>query len=272
MRILPNLLILLALIYSCAPKTENKDSFGEEIEDDGGEFVEYNNPPAEGFNLEGSDMLAMLLADKCMLAMGGREAWDNTRYIGWNFLGRRSHLWDKSTGDVRIEDLSNEITILMNIKSKEGSAFKGGALVTDSVDHLLQKGYEWWVNDSYWLVMPFKLKDSGVTLRYFGEGTTEDGKAADIIQLTFEGVGVTPQNIYEVWLDTDSKLVTQWAYYPDSAATEPRFVTPWNVYQQYGEILLSGNRGDYNLKEIAVYNEVPASIFSDYEVSLSSLR
>ena len=29
-----------------------------------------------------------------------------------------------------------------------------------------------WINDLYWLVMPFKLKDSGVTLKCLGEDTT----------------------------------------------------------------------------------------------------
>ncbi len=271
---LPTFLLLGSLLFSCATSStsDNTDSFGEEIEDDGGEFIAYNNDPAEGFNLEGSDMLAMLLADKCMLAMGGREAWDNTRFISWNFFGRRNHLWDKATGDVRIEDTSNEITILMNIQSMEGSVYRGGMEMTDSVDHFLRKGYGWWVNDSYWLVMPFKLKDSGVTLRYLGEGETESGKPADVVQLTFEDIGLTPENIYEVWIDTDSKLVSQWAYYPDSSASEPRFVTPWDNYQEYGEILLSGNRGDYSLGNIAVFTEVPGEIFKNHNMLIASLK
>ena len=43
--------------------------------------------------------------------------------------------------------------------------------------------------------MPFKLKNSGVTLKYLGDTTaTKDGKPADVLQLTFEGMGVTPDN------------------------------------------------------------------------------
>jgi len=34
--------------------------------------------------------------------------------------------------------------------------------------------------------MPFKLKDSGVTLKYLGEENTQDEKAADVIQMTFK--------------------------------------------------------------------------------------
>ncbi len=274
MQKLPTLTVFIAIVfYSCSTTTtKSEDSFGEPIESDGGEFVEYNNPPAEGFNLEGSDLLATLLADKCMLAMGGRQAWDNTRYLSWNFFGRRNHLWDKESGDVRIEDTSNKITILMNIHTMEGAVYKEDAPVTDSLDHFLQKGYGWWVNDSYWLVMPYKLKDSGVTLTYLGEDTTVSGSPADVIQLTFENVGLTPQNVYKVWIDTDSKLVNQWAYFPNDETTEPNFITPWSDYQTYGGILLAGNRGDYNLEGINVYQTVPENIFKDHNVTIESLQ
>lgn len=233
----------------------------------GGEFVEYNNPPAEGFNQEGSDLLATLLADKTMQAMGGRKAWDNTRYIKWNFFGRRTHVWDKWTGNVRIEVPEDELTILMNINSKEGKAMKAGEAITDSSDFYLQRGYEMWVNDAYWLVMPFKLKDSGVTLKYLREDTTQSGEPADVVSLAFEDVGVTPENVYEVWIDTDSKLVTQWAYYPDSSSLEPRFITPWSDYKSYGEIMLSGNRGKNQLSDIEVLQEVPEGTFTQFQLN-----
>jgi len=259
------------LVFSCSTsnssESESADSLAVESE-----FIEYNNPPADGFNVEGSDVLAMLLADKSMQAMGGRKAWDDTRYISWNFFGRRDHLWDKSTGDVRIEVPSSDLTILMNIKDKEGKVFKGGEELTDSTDYFLQKGYEWWVNDAYWLVMPYKLKDSGVTLKYLREDTTMDGTLADVVQLSFSDVGVTPENLYEVWIEADSKLVTQWAYYPDSNSQEPRFVTPWADYNEYGEILLSGNRGDYNLSKIKVLDSIPQSVLVQPSPDISSIR
>ncbi|MEM6813183.1 MAG: hypothetical protein AAF600_02200 [Bacteroidota bacterium] len=267
-----SLLLLIAIfIFACDIKPISENAFSETPTDES-EFVAYDNPPAEDFDLEGSDMLAVLLADKCMLAMGGREAWDNTRYISWNFFGRRDHLWDKHTGEVRIEDPVDNITVLMNINNKTGKVFKNGVQIADSTEHFLEKGYGWWVNDSYWLVMPFKLKDSGVTLKYLGEDSTHAGSPADLLKLTFDEVGLTPQNMYEVWLDTDSKLVTQWAYYPDNSTTEPRFVMPWADYKKHGEIFLSGNRGDYSLNNIKVLTEVPSDIFNNYEIPISSIR
>ena len=254
-------IFLIVALASCST-TKSESTTETEAE---GDFVEYNNPPADGFDQEGSDLLATLLADKSMQAMGGREAWDKTRYIGWNFFGSRDHLWDKWTGNVRIDVPAQELTILMNINTKEGKVQKNGEVLTDSADFYLQRGYGMWVNDSYWLVMPYKLKDSGVTLKYLREDTTQLGASADVLSLSFKDVGVTPQNIYEVWIDTDSKLVTQWAYFPDSSTLEPRFITPWADYKKYGEILLSSNRGQYELTNIKVFDEVEESTFTSFE-------
>ncbi len=255
-------LVLLMLIISCSTGSSTSESTDDP--EDGGEYVEYNNPPAEGFNQEGSDLLATILADKSMQAMGGRAAWDNTRYLSWNFFGSRIHTWDKWTGDVRIEVPNRDLTILMNINTKEGKVMKEGVQVSDSLDYYLERGYGLWVNDSYWLVMPYKLKDSGVTLKYLREDTTLTGTSADVISLSFEDVGVTPQNVYEVWVDVDSKLVTQWAFFPDSSALEPQFITPWADYNKYGEIMLAGNRGKYELTDIQVMTEVPEGTFTDF--------
>jgi hypothetical protein len=230
--------------------------------------VAADNPPAAGFDAAGSDAKAIAIADRAMEAMGGRKAWDETRYLGWRFFvpqPGRTHLWDKWTGNLRYQ---NGTTLtLMNIDTKQGAAWKDGQWVGDPVElkKLLREGYEAWVNDSYWLFMPYKLKDSGVTLKYKGEGTTDDGKPADVLQLTFKDVGVTPQNKYDVWVDRASGLVTQWAYYAVNTDAEPKFKTPWANWTQHGKIKLSGDRGKMQLTDIAVYDQVPESAFKSPE-------
>lgn len=258
--------LLLAFLASCT-QSPNQETPNEEIEE-GGEYVEYNNPPAEGFNQEGSDLLATLLADKVMNAMGGRKAWDETRYLSWNFFGSRIHVWDKQEGNVRIEQPSRDLIILMNINSQEGKVMMAGEEMTnpDSLSKYLDIGNKMWINDAYWLVMPYKLKDSGVTLTYVGEDTTELGAKSDVIRLSFDNVGVTPENVYDVWVDVDSKLVTQWSYYKSLDDAEPRFITPWEDYQQYGSILLSGGRGgERRLSDIQVLEEVPEGTFDSFD-------
>lgn len=219
---------------------------------------QLQNPPAEGFNLAASDAKAITIADEVMAAMGGRKAWDETRFLVWNFFGSRKHYWDKHTGDIRIESKKDKYTLLMNIHSMDGKLKKDGAMVThpDSLKKYLQLGKEAWINDAYWLVMPYKLKDSGVTLKYKGEGQTEKGEASDILELTFNGVGVTPDNKYDVYVDKSTRLVNQWAFYPKYDSDKARFKTAWDKYKKYGNIMLSSGRSKYELTEV----DAPATL------------
>ncbi len=226
------------------------------------------NPAAEGFDLAGSDPRAIALADEVMEQMGGREAWDQTRYIRWSFFGRRHHVWDKYTGNIRIEGVEREseipYLILMNVHTMEGRAWESGKEVADPVRlaDLLDRGEAVWINDSYWLVMPYKLKDTGVTLEYLGEASMEDGRPAEVLQLTFKGVGRTPENKYQVYVADETGLVEQWAYYQNFSDEKPGFKAPWHNWQQYGRILLSDNRGERGHTNLAVYDELPASVFT----------
>ncbi len=224
-----------------------------------------SNPPAPGFNLAGSDAKAVALADEVMTALGGRKAWDETRYIRWNFFGRRSLLWDKTKGRVRIEMPDEKTTILLNIADQTGQVERMGVALTepDSLKKYLEQGRRIWINDSYWLVMPYKMKDSGVTLKYLGEGKTEAGDPSDMLELTFTNVGVTPQNKYHIHVRKSDHLMTQWSFFGNYSDEKPRFTNPWANYQRCGAILLSGDRGgDRKLTDVAVFKKVPESAFT----------
>jgi len=228
--------------------------------------IQEENTAADGFNLEASDQSAIDIADKVMEAMGGRKAWDDTRYISWQFFNSRQLWWDKWTGDVRVESLKSDLKILVNIHDLTGKVFKDSATLSkvDSLDYYLNRGKSMWINDAYWLVMPYKLKDSGVTLKYLKEDTTEVGALSDVLQLSFESVGDTPENHYEVWVDKQSNLVTQWAFYRNDTVTTPNFTTPWEDYNRHGNILLSGGRGRGKLTEINVADSMSVDLFIEF--------
>lgn len=242
--------LLIGLLSSCQAPPESEE-----------------NPPSPGFDIEGSDHHAILLADEIMGAMGGRKAWDDTRYLQWNFFGRRQLTWDKNTGNVRIEIPADSTIFLLNVNTLQGKVKRRGEEVTnpDTLKTLLQRGKSIWINDSYWLTMPFKLKDSGVTLKYAGVDTLSGGQPADVLQLTFKNVGDTPQNKYLVYMDKQSKLVTQWSFFRDAGQEEPDFTNPWLDYRQYGKILLSGDRGERKLTDIAVSESLPEETFTKFE-------
>ncbi|GAB4409194.1 MAG: hypothetical protein OHK0039_12780 [Bacteroidia bacterium] len=74
--------------------------------------------------------------------MGGRTAWDRTRFIRWNFFGRRTLTWDKTLGRVRIEDPGQEMLYLLDIHTLEGQVYAQGVPVSDpdTLVMLLKRG------------------------------------------------------------------------------------------------------------------------------------
>lgn len=224
--------------------------------------AQSDNPAAEGFNASASDAKAIEIADEVMESMGGRAAWDNTRFVRWTFFGRRTLLWDKWTGRVRIDFVEEGHVHLVNIHTGDGKVWKNGEYISqaDTLQQELALAKSIWINDSYWLCMPFKLKDSGVTLKYMGDEGAADS-LQHILQLTFEEVGDTPENKYWVYVDANNKLVSSWAFFTQYSDESPRFTTPWADYERKGEVLLSGNRGRGQLTDIDVFTAIPDEVF-----------
>lgn len=234
--------------------------------------IEYNNPPADGFDVENSNVIAVLIADQVMNAMGGRAKWDSTNVFFWNFFGKRTLLWDKENNKVRIDEVEKSQVAILDMNDHSGKVWQDGVEVTDSLvlEKLLIETEQKWMNDSYWLFMPFKLKDSGVTLTYFNSGATDKGEPADIIGLAFKGVGVTPDNAYRVWVSVEDKLVKQWAYYKNFEDDEPKFTLSWDNYQSYNGLLLASERGERAITDIKVLDKVPEDSFDSPEQIFSN--
>lgn len=216
-----------------------------------------------------SDPKAVEIAGQVMKAMGGQKSWDKTRFVAWTFFDRRRLWWDKHEGLVRIESFADSTTYLVDLVNETGMVKRKGVVMEhpDSIAKYVKRGKSTWINDAYWLVMPFKLTDPGVTLRYLGTEKSADGKMTDVLQLTFEKVGDTPENKYKVYVDQNSHLVVQWDYFAKASDTEPRISNSWDNYKRFGKILLSGERGKRGkLADIAVWKKMPKEVFTSFEV------
>jgi hypothetical protein len=221
--------------------------------------------PAARATTADADPAARALAEDTVARMGGWEAWDATRYLHWRFFGRREHWWDKRTGDVRID--AGDVLVLMNVGTRQGRAWKDGVEIVDPAERAqaLERGYAWWINDSYWLVMPYKLLDPGVTLRDKGPAALPDGRPAHVLELTFAGVGLTPQNRYEVYVADATRLVERWVFYENAGDAEPSMATEWSGWQPFGRIWLATSRGQGPDWEISVHDELPRELFTSPE-------
>lgn len=224
-------------------------------------MVALTNPPSV---LAQTDERAHYIAKKTIEAMGGMDEWNDRRYLVWDIFGE-THYWDKWNGDFRWE--ADSLTVLMNIQSKSGDAWINGDKVDDPErrQEILDRGYARWVNNSYWLIMPYKLLDPGVALRYVGTDTSQAGQVSDVIELTFDNVGITPNNKYHVFVDRKSRMVCQWAYFEDKGNEEPGMVTPWNEWKEYDGIWMSTGRGSERraVTKLALPDELPRSVFTD---------
>jgi hypothetical protein len=200
-----------------------------------------------------SDPAAVKLADQVLEALGGTAAWNATRYLrfdweverGGKTVGRRSHTWDKHTGRYRLEGKQRETgkpyVVVMNLHTKEGSALADGVrLQGEELKKQLESAYGAWVNDTYWLLMPYKLKDPGVILKLDGQEQA-GGRTWDKLLLTFDNVGLTPQDRYWAFVDRETHLVDRWDYVL-KGEKGPATTWEWKGWQTYGRIKLANDR------------------------------
>ncbi|HEV3076958.1 MAG TPA: hypothetical protein VHB47_21225 [Thermoanaerobaculia bacterium] len=227
------------------------------------------NPPTTGVT---SDPKAVAVADAALAAMGGQAAWDGTHYLRFTFAGRRTHFWDKWTGRHRLEGKTKDneaYVVLDNVNTHQGTAYMGGKPVEgDKGAKMVENSYGAWINDTYWLLMPYKLKDPGVNLSYLGEQQLE-GKDYDEIGLTFGPVGLTPGDHYFAWFNRGTHLMDRWAYLLQD---QPRDAAPtvwlWQGWQRYGQIMLAPHRVSpdgqkkLELSEILVAATLPDAVFT----------
>ncbi|HXO20832.1 MAG TPA: hypothetical protein VOA87_13020 [Thermoanaerobaculia bacterium] len=218
------------------------------------------------------DAEADRIAGQVMDALGGRAAWDATHYIHFTFAGRRTHTWDKWTGRHRVEGKTRDgesFVVLENLNTHEGQAWVNGKPAAgDQLKKFLELGYGTWVNDTYWLLMPYKMKDPGVHLAFSGEETL-DGKPYDKLELTFDHVGLTPGDHYTAYINRETHLMDRWRYVLEGMKPEDKpGVWKWEGWQRYGKILLAPHRvevggdGKLELSDIAVSDALPDAVFT----------
>lgn len=171
---------------------------------------------------EPSDPRAIEIAAKVMKALGGDERWNAVAGIRWSFGSSlndsvrsvRRHAWDRRTGRHRVEGVTRTGASYVYVHTvgdtTTGRAWMNGReIVGDSLQALLTRAEAMWINDSYWLLMPYKLRDPGVTLKWDGEHA-EGTEKYDRLALTFTNVGLTPGDRYWVFVNRSNHRVERW--------------------------------------------------------------
>jgi hypothetical protein len=223
-----------------------------------------------------SDAKAIAIADQVMKALGGKEKWDSLVGLKWTFQTAsgdtlrpgRTHYWDKRTGMHRVEGKNRQGQPFIMIHAMDGSLSKawmdGVAIEGDSLAKLTKRAKSLWTNDTYWMLMPYKLRDPGVHLKYAGEA--REGKVTyEKLALSFGNVGETPGDHYWVYVNRANHRVEKWEYVLQGQSTPPEVWT-WEGWEQHAGLWFptihrSGIRTVYT-RDVQAMSEMPASTFA----------
>ncbi len=176
------------------------------------------------------DAKAVEIAQTLTDAMGGREALTNARYLQFSFLvvadgqyrARRHHFWDTWQGRYRLESRpvrGQTEFVLFNVNTQQGDVYvDGNKIEGEEAETALTAAYRSFINDTYWLMMPWKWLDPGVKLSYIGSEEYR-GEVCDVVELTFQGVGLTPGDIYRGYVSRQSGFMVRWTYTVESGST-----------------------------------------------------
>jgi hypothetical protein len=223
-------------------------------------------------------------------AMGGQSAWESVPYVRFDFvvvkegkeIARFRHWWDKYHGRDRVEgpdDKGRTVISIVNLSDRKGKSFVNGTAVKDSTSNAanVQTGYERWVNDSYWLMMPFKLRDPGTNLKYSALKKGTAGVEWDVLELTFDpGVGLTPKDHYWLYINRKSHLMDKWEYLLQDMKPPAQSAT-WEEWTKFGPVQISalhrfeGKPAMLRFENVAVPATMDESVFVGARVKETAL-
>lgn len=205
-------------------------------------------------------------------------AWEKARYLAFTFNVEREgkiaasykQAYDRFSGDYRVSGKNrdgNDVLVIMNVNTKQGRAWKDGQEVADPKD-LLAFGYRRFINDTYWLLMGYKTFDPGVHRELAAPQTNACGQTHDVVRLSFDQVGLTPGDVYWMWVNRDSGLVDEWHMKLEGSKPEDEpSVVLFRDYRRFGGMLIStrreiGKNQFIRLDDITVSESVPAGAFT----------
>ncbi|WP_460218619.1 hypothetical protein [Psychroserpens sp. MEBiC05023] len=160
-------------------------------------YFKYNEELPTGQQGQTADQLAY-----SMLDVLDYEAYKTTDYIEFTFKKRHHYKWDKAKNTCMViwQDY------IVNLDFNDASNHKAYAYNLEIVDNeklkldLIKKAIKLFNNDTFWLVAPYKVFDSGVERRLV---ITKDNKEALLV--TYNSGGSTPGDSYLWHFDSNGK-------------------------------------------------------------------
>lgn len=144
---------------------------------------------------------AELLTDKIQEAIH-QKAWDTTAAVSFTFMGNHHYLWDKKRNLVQVQ--WDDKKVLYHTQTLEGIVYEHNIKLNNSEKtDAIKKANDYFNNDSFWLIAPFKLRDAGTTRSI----VMQDNKEA--LMVTYTSGGSTPGDSY-VWIVDENHVPRAW--------------------------------------------------------------
>ena len=158
-------------------------------------YLKYNEELPSGKLGTEADQLATK-----MLNALDENAYLNTDYLEWTFKGIHKYKWYKT--DEICEVYWDDFSVILDFENPNKSKVFVLEQEYNGIEKqdYIKKAENYFNNDSFWLVAPYKVFDTGVERRLV---KTEDNKEALLV--TYKSGGTTPGDSYLWHLDADGK-------------------------------------------------------------------
>jgi hypothetical protein len=137
------------------------------------------------------------LASKMLNALN-YEAYKNTETITWNFRNEHFYKWNKQENIVAVSWDNNKV-ILHTKNPKKNEVFIDDKKVKNT--EIVKKATSFYNNDSFWLVAPYKIFETGTERRIVNY------KGKDALLITYTSGGNTPGDSY-LWILNENYVPT----------------------------------------------------------------
>lgn len=158
-------------------------------------YYKYNEELPVGIQNEQADILA-----QNMLNALDYEAFKNTDYIEWTFKNKHLYKWDKRNNICTVQWKEFKVDLHLKYPERSKAAVHSFNVVGENRDKLVKQALDYFNNDSFWLVAPYKVFDDGVERRIVKLNNGKDG-----LLVTYTTGGSTPGDSYLWEFDNDGK-------------------------------------------------------------------
>jgi len=145
---------------------------------------------------------ADLLAQNMVKALN-YKTYSESKFLTFSFRGAHDYLYYIPAKKLRVK--WDDIEVYMYLETRRGRAFiDGKEVMEEEKQKLLDKAWNYWCNDSFWVLAPFKVFDPGTTRKIVKDS---DGKEGLLVE--YATGGTTPGDAYLWYLD-ENLIPTGW--------------------------------------------------------------